>query len=120
MDNYSFLDLIWTLLVIYFLFFVLMILFTIVVDIFRSKDLSGFAKALWVILLVILPLIGALIYLIARHDSMAQRQLEHQQQQKQQFDSYVKEAARPVRRTRSPVPRGFSTPAPSRRRSSTR
>ena len=93
MDNFSFLDLIWTLLVIYFLFFVLMILFTIVVDIFRSKDLSGFAKALWVIFLVILPLIGALVYLIVRHDSMAQRQLEHQQQQKQQFDSYVKEAA---------------------------
>ena len=93
MNDFSFLDLIWTVLVIYFLFFVLMILFTIVVDIFRSKDLGGFAKALWIVLLVIFPLIGALIYLIARHDGMAQRQIEHQKQQKDQFDSYVKEAA---------------------------
>lgn len=93
MDDFSFLDLLWTLLVIYFLFFVLMILFTIVMDIFRSKDLGGFAKALWIILLVILPLIGALIYLIARHDGMAQRQAEAQKAQKQQFDSYVREAA---------------------------
>ena len=93
MDNFSFLDLLWTLLVIYFLFFVLMILFTIVVDIFRSKDLGGFAKALWIIFLVILPLIGALVYLIARHDGMAQRQAEAQKAQKQQFDSYVRETA---------------------------
>ncbi len=93
MDDFSFLDLIWTLLVIYFLFFVLMILFTIVVDIFRSKDLGGFAKALWILLLVILPLVGALIYLIVRHDGMAQRQAEAQKAQKQQFDSYVREAA---------------------------
>jgi ABC-type multidrug transport system fused ATPase/permease subunit len=93
MDDFSFLDLLWTLLVIYFLFFVLMILFTIVVDIFRSKDLGGFAKALWIIFLVILPLIGALIYLIARHDGMAQRQAEAQKAQKDQFDSYVRETA---------------------------
>ena len=82
MDDYGFLDLVWTLLIIYFLFFVLMILFTIVVDIFRSRDLGGWAKAGWIILLVILPLIGALIYLIARHDGMAERQAAHQKAQK--------------------------------------
>lgn len=93
MDDYGFLDLVWTLLIIYFLFFVLMILFTIVVDIFRSRDLGGWAKAGWIILLVILPLIGALIYLIARHDGMAERQAAHQKAQKEQFDSYVRETA---------------------------
>ena len=93
MDDYGFLDLVWTLLIIYFLFFVLMILFTIVVDIFRSKDLSGWVKALWLILLVIIPLIGALIYVIARHEGMAERSAAAQEAKKEQFDSHVRDAA---------------------------
>ena len=55
--------------------------------------MGGWAKAGWIILLVILPLIGALIYLIARHDGMAERQAAHQKAQKEQFDSYVRETA---------------------------
>ena len=93
MDDFSFLDLLWTLLVIYFLFFVLMILFTIVVHICRSKYMGGVTKSLWLLVLVVLQLIGALIYLIERHAGMAQSQADAKGAQKDQFDSYVRETA---------------------------
>jgi hypothetical protein len=62
-------------------------------DIFRRHDLSGWGKALWFILIIFLPLIGSLIYLISQGGSMQQRNIDQAQQQRQQFDSYVRETA---------------------------
>jgi hypothetical protein len=78
----------------FFLFFIwLWILFTVFVDIFRSHDLSGWLKALWVIFVIILPFLGCFVYLIARGGKMQERKIQDANQQKQAFDSYVREAA---------------------------
>ncbi len=61
--------------------------------IFRRKDESGWLKALWVIFLIVLPFLGVLVYLIANHDGMADRQAKQIAGQQAQFDSYVREVA---------------------------
>lgn len=62
-------------------------------DIFRSKDLSGWGKALWSILIIVLPYIGIFAYLIARGGGMAQRQVEQAMEQKNAMDSYIRETS---------------------------
>jgi hypothetical protein len=69
------------------------ILITIIIDIFRSHDLSGWAKALWFLFILFLPLIGVLVYLIARGGKMHERQVRQAQLQDEQVRSYVQEAA---------------------------
>ena len=73
MDDFGFLDLIWTLLIAFGLVMFLVVLFNVVVDLFRDHELSGWWKAAWIILLLFLPLVGTLIYLIARGGGMAER-----------------------------------------------
>ena len=65
----------------------------VVVDIFRSHDLSGWGKAGWVILIVILPLLGVLIYLIARGHKMQEHAVSQARQQDSAFRQYVRDAA---------------------------
>jgi Short C-terminal domain/Phospholipase_D-nuclease N-terminal len=78
----------------FFLFFIwIWILITVFMDIFRSHDLGGWAKALWSIFVIILPFLGCFVYLIARGGKMQERQAHDAAQQKQAFDSYVREAA---------------------------
>jgi multidrug resistance efflux pump len=64
-----------------------------VFDIFRSPDLSGWGKAGWLLLIVLLPLIGVLIYLIARGHKMQEHSVRYAQQQDQAFRTYVRSAA---------------------------
>jgi Phospholipase_D-nuclease N-terminal len=71
----------------------LMILFTIISDLFRDHGMSGWGKAAWIVFLIFLPFLGTLVYLIARHDGMRERALAQQQEAQQQFDAYVKQAA---------------------------
>jgi Tfp pilus assembly protein PilO len=63
------------------------------IDIFRSHDLSGWAKALWFIFVLFIPLIGVLVYLIARGGSMQERAQQQAKQQDQEFRRYVQDAA---------------------------
>jgi hypothetical protein len=67
---------------------------TCFMDIFRRRDTSGFAKALWVIFIIVLSYLGVLVYLIANHGGMAERQTKDVQQAEQAFDERVREAAR--------------------------
>ena len=69
------------------------LLFWIIFDVFRSRDLSGWAKAGWLIFIVILPFLGVLVYLIARGGKMHERQVRDAQAQEQEFRSYVRDAA---------------------------
>ena len=69
------------------------ILITVFIDIFRSHDLSGWAKALWFIFVLILPLIGVLVYLIARGDKVHQHKVRQARRQEREFRAYVQEAA---------------------------
>ena len=71
----------------------LMILFSIFTDLFSDHDVSGGAKALWVILLIVTWWLGALIYLIVRGGGMAQRQQARLQAAKAQTDAYIKDVA---------------------------
>jgi hypothetical protein len=71
----------------------LMILFTIISDLFRDHSLSGWAKAAWVLFLIFVPFLAALIYLIVRGDGMRERALAQQQDAQKQFDSYVRQTA---------------------------
>ena len=69
------------------------ILIWVFIDIFRSRDLSGWAKALWFLFVLFIPLIGVLVYLIARGGSMQGRAAQQAQQQDAEFRSYAQEAA---------------------------
>jgi|SRR5512132_1457027 NADH:ubiquinone oxidoreductase subunit 6 (subunit J) len=71
----------------------LMVLFTIISDLFRDHSLSGWAKAAWVLFLIVVPFLAALIYLIVRGDGMRERAMAQQQQAQKQFDSYVRQTA---------------------------
>ncbi len=62
-------------------------------DIFRSHDIGGFAKALWVLFVIFLPLVGVLVYLIARGGKMQERTERNVQEQEQAFDTYVRDVA---------------------------
>lgn len=84
---------IWLVFVIFIFITALMMIFSIVVDIFRDKELSGGAKAAWLIALVFFTLITALIYVIVRGKGMAERQVADQVEAKQQFDDYVRDVA---------------------------
>ena len=69
------------------------ILIMVFIDIFRSHDLSGWAKALWFLFVLFIPLIGVLVYLIVRGDSMHERSARQAQQQDEAFRGYVQQAA---------------------------
>ena len=78
----------------FFLFFIwLMLLFQVLADIFRSDDMGGGSKALWVALVIFLPYLGVFIYLITRGDKMGARQMQMAQDQEDAFKSYVQQAA---------------------------
>jgi hypothetical protein len=71
----------------------LMVLFTIIGDLFRDHGMSGWGKAAWIIFLIFLPFLGTLIYLIARGSGMRDRALAAQQEAQKQLDTYVKQTA---------------------------
>ena len=78
----------------FFLFFIwIWILISIISDIFRSHDLGGFAKALWLIFIIFLPVLGVLVYLIAHGHSMQDRSMRQAAQSQAQFDDYVRQTA---------------------------
>lgn len=69
------------------------ILFTIITDLFRDHEMSGWAKGLWILFLVFIPYLTGLIYLIARGSGMRDRALKAQTDAKAHFDEYVREQA---------------------------
>jgi hypothetical protein len=86
-------SLFWTMLE-FFLFVIwIWILIAIFTDIFRSHDMSGWVKALWVIFVIVLPFLGILVYLIARGGKMQEHVVKDAAQQRQAFDTHVREVA---------------------------
>jgi ABC-type multidrug transport system fused ATPase/permease subunit len=79
----------------YFFLFIIWIwlLFMVFIDIFRSHDMGGWAKALWVIFIIVMPYLGVLVYLIARGGKMHERAAQQAAQQQKAFDQYVKQTA---------------------------
>jgi hypothetical protein len=91
--DYPLLGLFWTMLWWFLLFAWIVLLFRVIADIFRSRDMGGFAKALWAIFVIVVPWLGVLIYLIARGGKMAERDLENARAQDDAFRAYVQDAA---------------------------
>ncbi len=92
-SSYPLLNVFWTILEFFLLVIWIWILIMVFTDIFRSHDLSGWAKALWFVFVLFIPLIGVLAYLIVRGGSMHERQARQAQQQDAEFRSYVQQAA---------------------------
>ena len=92
-SSYPILDAFLTML--YFFLFIIWIwlLITVFIDIFRSHDMGGGARALWVIFVIILPFLGVFVYLLARGGKMHERAAADAAQQQKAFDSYVRQAA---------------------------
>jgi hypothetical protein len=87
------LDVLWTMLIFFLFIAWIWVLISVIADIFRSRDMGGFAKALWVIFVIIIPWLGVLAYLIARGDSMAQRSIDDAAAAEQARRAYIQEAA---------------------------
>lgn len=93
LSSYTFLDFLWDALVIFAWVIWFWLLITVFADLFRRHDLSGWTKAAWVIFVIVLPYFGVLIYLIAEHKGMAERNTQSAQASQQQFDQYVQSVA---------------------------
>ena len=91
--SYPLLGAFWTILEIFLWIIWIWILIYVFIDIFRSRDLSGWAKALWFIFVLFIPLIGVLVYLIARGGKMQEHAAQEAQQQDQEVRSYIQQAA---------------------------
>jgi hypothetical protein len=92
-SSYPLLNIFWTMFELFLWIIWIWILIWIFIDIFRSRDLSGWAKALWFLFVLLIPLIGVLVYLIVRGDSMHERAVQDARQQDQEFREYVQQAA---------------------------
>ncbi len=84
---------IWVVIVAYLFITVLMMMFSVIVDIFRDKELSGLAKAGWLLFLAVFTLLALLVYVIVRGKGMAERSIKEQEEAKASFDSYVRDVA---------------------------
>ena len=91
--SYPLLGAFWTILEIFLWVLWIWVLIYVFIDIFRSHDLSGWAKALWFLFVLFIPLIGVVVYVIARGGSMHERAAQQARQQDQEFRGYVQEAA---------------------------
>jgi|SRR6516165_3199537 len=94
-SSYPALGVFWSIFIFFLWVIWIWILITIFIDIFRSRDLSGWAKALWILFVVFLPMIGVLVYLIARGGKMHERAVRQARQQDQAARAYIREAAGP-------------------------
>jgi Short C-terminal domain/Phospholipase_D-nuclease N-terminal len=92
-SSYPFLNIFWDILIITAWFIFFWIAITVLVDVFRRHDISGWAKAAWVIFVVVLPWIGVLSYLIFNHTGMAERKYRDAATAQSQFDDYVRQTA---------------------------
>jgi hypothetical protein len=93
MSGYPLLNAFWTMLWFFLWILWFFLLFRVILDIFRSRDLGGWGKAGWLIFVIILPFLGVFVYLIARGGKMTQRDMEDAQAQDQAMRAYVRDAA---------------------------
>jgi Short C-terminal domain/Phospholipase_D-nuclease N-terminal len=91
--SYPFLGVLWSMLIFFAWVIFIWIAITVLIDVFRRHDISGWGKAGWTIFVVIVPWLGVLVYLIANHSGMAERRTKDAQASQAQFDDYVRKAA---------------------------
>ncbi|MGJ5830598.1 SHOCT domain-containing protein [Streptomyces ossamyceticus] len=91
--DYPLLSAFWTMLVFFLWIMWFVLLFRVIVDIFRDDELSGWAKAGWLVFAIVLPFLGVFVYVIARGKNMGRREVAQARAQQQAFDSYIRETA---------------------------
>jgi hypothetical protein len=91
--SYPFLNIFWTILIFFAWLIWLWIAVTVLIDLFRRHDISGWGKAAWVIFVIVLPFLGVLTYLIFYHTGMAERSQKQVETSQAQFDEYVRQTA---------------------------
>jgi len=91
-DYPSFFQVLWTVVVFFAWVAWIWLLVVILSDLFRRRDVGGWAKAAWVVFLLVLPFLGVLAYLIAQHDGMAERRQQDFDSAQRQFDARVQQA----------------------------
>ncbi|MER6557681.1 SHOCT domain-containing protein [Streptomyces sp. NPDC001027] len=101
--DYPLLSAFWTMLVFFLWIMWFVLLFRVVVDIFRDDDLSGWGKAGWLVFCVVLPFLGVFVYVVARGKNMGRREITQAQEQQKAFDSYIRETAKGADRPSSSV-----------------
>ena len=89
----SFWEIVWFIFITYAFVAYLVVLLHIIGDVFRDRELGGFAKAAWVVALVLLPLITALVYLIVRGRGMVERSAERAVERQSAQDAYIQQVA---------------------------
>ncbi len=89
--TYPLLDFLWTMVEIFLFVIWIWLAIMVFIDIFRSHDMVGLAKALWVLFIIILPLLGILVYLIARGNGMHQRAADQVAREQKAFNAYIQE-----------------------------
>jgi general stress protein CsbA len=91
--DYPFMDVLWTMIIFFCWVAWIWVLILIFSDLFR-RDVSGWAKAGWVVFLIVLPFLGALVYLIANGKQMTERRVRDAADSQAHFDSYVRSVAK--------------------------
>ena len=91
--DYPFLNIFWTIIIFFAWVAWIWVAITVFVDVFRRRDISGWAKAGWVVLVIVLPFLGVLLYLIVNHEGMAERSAKEARAQQDAVDAYIRETA---------------------------
>jgi predicted PurR-regulated permease PerM len=91
--DYPFLDVLWTMLVFFIWIAWFMILFRVLIDIFRRHDIGGGSKVLWIVLVILVPFLGVFVYIITQSRHMAERDMNQAAKAQAQFDEHVKAVA---------------------------
>ena len=91
--EYPLLNILWTMLVFFGFVIWFWLLIRVFGDVFRRNDIGGWAKFFWSVFVIVVPLLGVLIYLIAQGDKIGERDMEAANAQKAEFDAYVRQTA---------------------------
>ena len=91
--DYPFLDVFWTMLIFFFWVIWIWILVTVLIDVFRRRDISGWGKAAWALFVIVLPYLGVFVYLISQGKGMAERRADELQASQASFDDYVRDVS---------------------------
>ncbi|MFE2566593.1 SHOCT domain-containing protein [Streptomyces mirabilis] len=91
--DYPLLSVFWSMLWFFLWIMWFILLFRIIIDIFRDDELGGWAKAGWLLFVILLPFLGVLVYVIARGKNMGRREMYQARAQQEAFDSYIRQAA---------------------------
>ncbi|MFF4291836.1 SHOCT domain-containing protein, partial [Streptomyces sp. NPDC001633] len=92
--DYPLLSAFWTMLWLFLWIMWLVLLFRVIVDIFRDDSMGGWAKAGWLALCIVVPFLGVLVYVIARGKGMGQREIAQARDQQKAFESYIRQTAK--------------------------